>query len=160
MKPLAISADKPEDRQAVNAAQRARYGQRMMSPENKEKARLYAREHYQRNKAQIKVIQQRYNKSANGRAVYRDSKLRRRFGISSADYNRLLLAQGSVCAICLQPELWNGGRVLSVDHDHRTNAVRGLLCHNCNVSIGLLGESPDRIRAMAAYIEAHSKGHP
>lgn len=42
---------------------------------------------------------------------------------------------------------------LHIDHDHNTGEVRGCLCHGCNTGLGLLKEDPDRIRALAAYIE-------
>lgn len=50
-------------------------------------------------------------------------------GVSDAEYERLLAAQGGGCAICgATPKT----RRLHVDHDHKTGAVRGLLCHRCN----------------------------
>ena len=55
-------------------------------------------------------------------------------------YADLLDGQGSVCAICNQPETRksNGDQIkrLAIDHDHKTNEIRGLLCHDCNVGIG------------------------
>jgi hypothetical protein len=47
---------------------------------------------------------------------------------------------------------------LSVDHNHVTNKVRALLCDDCNVGIGTLGENPERLEAAAAYLRHHSKG--
>jgi len=44
-------------------------------------------------------------------------------------YDRLLAEQGGVCAICGNPPKT---RRLSIDHDHKTGAVRGLLCFQCN----------------------------
>ena len=50
-------------------------------------------------------------------------------GLSIEDYDRLLAAQGGVCAICgAAPKT----RRLDTDHDHKTGTVRGLLCHRCN----------------------------
>lgn len=50
-------------------------------------------------------------------------------GVSDEDYARMLAAQGGGCAICGAPPKT---RRLHVDHDHRTGAVRGLLCYRCN----------------------------
>lgn len=47
------------------------------------------------------------------------------------------------------------GRRLVPDHDHRTRAVRRLLCRLCNSAIGMAGEDPDRLRRMADYLEQH-----
>jgi hypothetical protein len=46
---------------------------------------------------------------------------------------------------------------LCVDHDHRSGAVRGLLCNACNTALGLLGEQPDRFREAAKYLESHGR---
>lgn len=51
---------------------------------------------------------------------------------SVSDYQHLYAAQGGVCALCGVSEGDSTGRRLSVDHDHRTGRVRGLLCGVCN----------------------------
>jgi hypothetical protein len=38
-----------------------------------------------------------------------------------------------------------------IDHCHKTGAVRGVLCTQCNVALGLLGESPGRILGLFVY---------
>ena len=57
------------------------------------------------------------------------SAYRSRTGITEAQYEALLAAQGGGCAICGNTPK---SRRLSVDHDHATGDVRGLLCHRCN----------------------------
>jgi hypothetical protein len=44
-------------------------------------------------------------------------------------YDRLFREQGGVCAICGSPPK---SRRLHLDHNHRTNRTRGLLCFRCN----------------------------
>ena len=39
-----------------------------------------------------------------------------------------------------------------LDHKHGTEHSRGILCHNCNVSLGLLKDNPETILQLAAYI--------
>lgn len=52
--------------------------------------------------------------------------------LDDAGYDRLLEAQGGGCALCgATPKK----RRLHVDHDHRSGAVRGLLCYRCNVVV-------------------------
>lgn len=80
----------------------------------------------------------------------RDEKLRREFGISEAEYMKMLDAQGGVCAICKNSE--TGGRWLAVDHNHENGKVRGLLCQKCNTGIGLLSDSPTLIERALAYL--------
>ena len=53
----------------------------------------------------------------------------KQLGVSDQEYVDRLARQGGGCAICgTTPKT----RRLNVDHDHRTGAVRGLLCHRCN----------------------------
>lgn len=77
------------------------------------------------------------------------------YGLSEAEYWRLFEGQGGVCAICKQPETKVHKGVLShlsVDHDHETGAVRGLLCMNCNIGIGRFCDDLDRMEQAIAYL--------
>ena len=76
-------------------------------------------------------------------------KLKRLFGV---DYTEMWLAQGGACAIC---GAWESGRALSLDHDHETGKARWLLCHNCNVIIGLAYESATVLNNAIRYLEQH-----
>lgn len=62
-------------------------------------------------------------------------------------------AQGGRCAICQVREEDAGRKGLSLDHDHRTGAVRGLLCGRCNCALGLFKDDPARMLAAIAYLE-------
>jgi hypothetical protein len=87
---------------------------------------------------------------------YRRAELKRKFGITLEQYQAMLEEQNGGCAICGQPETairMNKVVALSVDHNHRTGERRGLLCTACNIGIGSLAESPERLRAAIAYIE-------
>ena len=53
----------------------------------------------------------------------------KRYGLTPQDYMKRLKAQGGVCAICGNPPKTQR---LSVDHDHKSKRVRGLLCFRCN----------------------------
>lgn len=48
---------------------------------------------------------------------------------------------------------------LCIDHNHATGHVRGILCQTCNRAIGLLGDSAERLRRAAEYLE-QADGHP
>ena len=77
----------------------------------------------------------------------------RHLGVTDEAYAELLERQGGVCAICGKPPK-DGGRRFNVDHDHRTGAVRGLLCWTCNHF--LLGKyaTPAKLLAAARYLGA------
>lgn len=68
----------------------------------------------------------------------------------------MLRKQGGVCASCKQPEVGRNqfGKVrLAVDHCHETGKIRGLLCMACNRAAGLLKHNPQRLRALARFLE-------
>ena len=62
--------------------------------------------------------------------------------------------QGGACAACRDAIAFPGtDRNTHIDHDHATGKVRGLLCNHCNLSIGHAKDSPERLVAMAAYLQ-------
>jgi|JI10StandDraft_1071094.scaffolds.fasta_scaffold11408_5 hypothetical protein len=85
-----------------------------------------------------------------------DISMKHRHGISPAEYNGMLEAQGGGCAICGSPDARTkrkGHRPLVVDHDHKTGAVRGLLCDPCNNGLGRFDDDIERLKKAAHYLE-------
>nr|MDT0657647.1 endonuclease VII domain-containing protein [Micromonospora sp. DSM 115978] len=86
--------------------------------------------------------------------------LREKYNLTPADYDRMLTAQGGLCAICRKPEITRGRsgapRRLAVDHDHRSGAVRGLLCHRCNLVTWAIEENPHLLDEVRAYLDRHA----
>jgi hypothetical protein len=78
-------------------------------------------------------------------------RLKGRYGITLEEWQALYDEQGGRCAICDRhaSEL---KRTLVVDHDHQTGKVRGLLCHDCNAALGLMGDDPDRLKRACKYL--------
>ena len=64
----------------------------------------------------------------------RGRQYRTKYGVSVADFDRMMADQDDVCAIC-KSKCLTGNR-LCIDHDHITGEVRGLLCRKCNSAIG------------------------
>ena len=66
----------------------------------------------------------------------RDLRLRKRFGITTEQWDLLFEQQKGLCPICLKPILKpndpSGKRAAAVDHDHKTGRVRGLVHDRCN----------------------------
>lgn len=81
-------------------------------------------------------------------------RFKKRYGITLADYERLLQSQQGRCAICGGPPRGGDGHRFHVDHCHETGTVRGLLCNPCNRGVGLFADSLERISAAIAYMEA------
>ena len=60
------------------------------------------------------------------------------YKLTRDEFAALEKEQKGLCAICEQ--LPTGDLYLSVDHDHITGKVRGLLCKRCNSGIAFLNE--------------------
>jgi hypothetical protein len=73
------------------------------------------------------------------------------YGLTPDQFATMLADQGGRCAIC-RADTPGGKGGWHVDHNHDTNAVRGLLCHDCNLGVGQFGDDPDRLIAAAAYL--------
>jgi len=72
------------------------------------------------------------------------------YGITPAQYAELLAKQGGGCAICGDPP--TSTRDLSIDHDHTTGKVRGLLCNCCNPGLGYFKDNESRLHRAIAYL--------
>jgi hypothetical protein len=101
--------------------------------------------YYQANREQWRVMNARVRAERRREAA--------RYGISAADQEAMLEAQGHVCALCRRPP---GKKRLSVDHDHVTGRVRGMLCGACNTALGGLQDSPEMCERAAEYLRRHS----
>lgn len=112
------------------------------------------REHYRDNVDKVAEKERGRRRAKSGE--YRDYNYRSKYGITLEDYNRMFEEQGGVCATCGQPESRAATDSLAVDHDHETGKVRGLLCSNCNRSLGLLKENIGTLQNLIAYLQTHS----
>lgn len=73
-------------------------------------------------------------------------------GLAEGDYDRMLADQGGGCAICGRDQC-TSGNALAVDHCHTTGKIRGILCAPCNQALGLMADSPERLRSAVTYLE-------
>lgn len=88
----------------------------------------------------------------------RNHHFEKKYGITLADVEAMLVAQGGKCAIDGRDitGIDARGRMLArVDHVHGTKIVRGLLCHSCNTAIGHLQDDPTVVMAAHDYLKAH-----
>lgn len=106
-----------------------------------------------RNQERYRGYDKRYK--ANKSRTHRRLWLRKNYGLTVAEFERMESEQGGVCAICGQPERASDGRRLAVDHCHMTGNVRALLCGHCNRLLGKLEANADLLPAMFAYLEHH-----
>ena len=85
-----------------------------------------------------------------------------RYGITKEQYQEILEAQDSCCAICgtHQSEL---GKRMSVDHDHNCcpglyscgKCLRGLLCGHCNLALGGFKDKESVLRSALRYLSIY-----
>lgn len=86
------------------------------------------------------------------RRTIRNIGLKRLYGITVDEFDDLLKLQGGVCGVCSGPSMGRG--TYHVDHDHKTGKVRGLLCHKCNVALGMVQDSEDHLSRLIAYLRS------
>lgn len=75
-----------------------------------------------------------------------------RYGVSVDDVKELLAREA--CDSCGTTDPRGKGS-FHIDHDHSTGEIRGVLCHGCNLALGLLDEDVERILSLAAYIKEY-----
>lgn len=97
-----------------------------------------------------KYIANRSPSKPKTQSQYKDSNLRR-YGLNLEKFNAMLEKQGGSCKVCYGPSMGKG--TYHVDHDHKTGKVRGLLCHKCNVALGMVQDSKSHLLALINYLE-------
>lgn len=85
----------------------------------------------------------------------RNKHLKKRYGITLDDYNKMWEQQKGLCFLCEKPEaIFNRRRtkVLAVDHNHKTGKIRSLLCMKCNTAIGQIDDNPIILMKLLNYL--------
>lgn len=96
------------------------------------------------------------------RRTFRKSWLKRRYKMTIEDYEEMFEKQGGTCAICKSAD--SGGKhdseTFMIDHCHKSEKVRGLLCNRCNLAIGVLKDDVWLIERILEYIKIHTTTAP
>lgn len=135
--------------------------QRQWRKSNPEKVKAHTKTYYKNHKEQVHAK----NKAWRGRhsdqmKAYqkkwweekgKDAYYRSKYGISLLAYKTLLEQQNQCCGICGFSRFVLC-ETLHIDHDHKTGAVRGLLCSECNHGIGNFKDSPIFLTSAIAYL--------
>lgn len=115
------------------------------------KSKAWREANPERQKAASRRHHEKRKQAPGWQAYKNEAEMRRKYGLTMADFDALLESQGGVCAICKGKP--NGpGKRFHVDHCHNSSKVRGLLCGKCNTAIGLLDDDPARAESAAAYL--------
>lgn len=103
-------------------------------------------------KACSNELTRRYQRTDEGKKNLKQAHLLRQYGITLEQYAELWCAQQGLCAICevdlriIQPHL---------DHCHKTKIVRGILCNNCNLGLGLFKDNAKVLSSASVYLLKH-----
>jgi hypothetical protein len=118
---------------------------------HKKQTAEYSLMYYKKNRESLleknKVWHKNHKKERNERRLSYEIET---YGITQEEYNSMVLIQNGVCAICKLPP---SKKRLSIDHNHETGKIRGLLCSRCNLAIGGFRDSAQLLREAANYIE-------
>ena len=80
---------------------------------------------------------------------YRRKRALKKYGLTVEQYEEMFQKQDGKCKICKKPSsYW-----LVVDHNHKTNEVRGLLCHRCNRALGMFRDDAELLAEAIRYLE-------
>ena len=133
--------------------------------EHKDEAKVYMTQYRLENAETIKEQQREYQKNnkelikncpsnspKRRMAYYRKGA----YGLTEDDFVKKIESQDGRCKICNRPFYEECGAPC-VDHDHETEKVRDLLCHNCNRALGLFKESIETLRTAIQYLEKHKE---
>ena len=82
----------------------------------------------------------------------RDKTYLTKYGITLETYNNMLDAQDGCCYICKKHEN-DHTRKLAVDHNHNTGEVRGLLCTQCNIGLGMFKDNIKNLETAIKYLK-------
>ena len=112
---------------------------------------------YNKSQKRLESVE-RYKKSHKGLQNRRRGALSSKYKITEQKYFEILEKQIGLCAICESDSPGRkGSKNFTVDHDHTTMEVRGLLCHPCNVMLGLAKDSIEVLETAIKYLKHHKE---
>jgi F0F1-type ATP synthase alpha subunit len=135
----------------MKTAEQQRQYRREQYLKHKDKEKETRRKYLIKNREKVLEKQRKYNKE--NPLKRKNAVLKNVYGITLVQYNEMFETQEGKCAICQrhQNELT---RTLCVDHDHKTNKVRALLCVTCNTDVSVV---ENRLEEMTKYLNKHRK---
>ncbi len=76
--------------------------------------------------------------------------IKSKYGLSRIEYLGIMDRQSGCCGICKKE--FSGPRDTHIDHDHSTEAVRGILCHRCNTGLGFFADKKENLLSAFHYL--------
>lgn len=148
---VGVAGIKANCRTCENELARQRYANSEVGARRKEQKRLYDKARYERKKAEGGQL-------GGDPIKARARMLRRNYGLTPEAYDAMVEAQNNQCLICLASGEEVRSSRLVVDHCHVTGAVRGLLCHKCNLLLGHADDMIERLEQAIVYLRDRGEG--
>ena len=122
---------------------------------NKEKIKKQRAEFQQRHKERLSETRKtEYNVKKSRKSRFELSDVWNTYKITEIDLRAMMDDQKGCCSICKESlVLPDSKKSYSIDHDHKTGSVRGLLCQNCNIGLGLFKDNINSLKAAISYLE-------
>lgn len=122
--------------------------------EHKEQRLDICRKYRQNNREKAQEYNLKYRRQYPEKC--RNSALKCKYGVPLNQYDKLQEQQKRVCAICGRPERFKNQyskvKNLAVDHNHKTEKIRGLLCQTCNTALGAFEVDKQGIELLCSAI--------
>lgn len=93
----------------------------------------------------------------------REWQLKKKYDVDNMGFEVLWIAFKGRCGICnneLKLSTSKRGQsldVVTIDHDHKTGNLRGLLCNGCNKGLGLFKDKIEYLQKAKEYLELCQK---
>lgn len=124
----------------------------------------YASEWYQQHREEIADVAREWSaRHRDARRLIATRFRLKQYGLSIEDFERILVAQGGLCALCQQPLDLTTVRATAVDHDHSCCSdkpycgacTRGIVCRPCNIGLGGFRDSEQFLLLAIDYLRRH-----
>ena len=144
---------------------------KLWGKKNPEKRRGYVRKYRANNIEKIREAKRQLRKNPEGRKKLnettnrwrlkfpereKNNHLKSQYGIGLPAYKEILKKQRNRCAIC-KTHMKELPTMLCVDHCHKSNKVRGLLCAGCNHLLGKAKDSIKILNSAKRYLKKYDK---
>lgn len=125
--------------------------------DNSEKRKAAKREWVSRNLEKRREVSRKSKQIPKAKAKQRLAEVLRSYGLTEDDLVSRLDSQKGCCEICGDSLVYpDSKRFYTVDHNHTTGEVRGLLCNECNLAIGNLKEDKNIFLSAIKYLEKYN----
>ena len=109
------------------------------------------------NKEADKLIQKKHSSKPRRKEYVRNHKLKSQYGITLEKFLSIRKNQNNICPICNENFSTMIDRDICIDHNHRTKNIRGVICRQCNILIGVIETKKIQIKHLLNAIQYLNK---